>query len=213
MKTAFGSKTSSAWIIGLLLFSFVMSNCSPSISIITNKDETTDFTKYRTFAWLPDKIDTTNVPYNNEIIRNNIRNYFGHHFAERGYTVNLEKPDVLLELIISAKKRETIQHSAYPSPYYYNRYYYGSIYYIPYAFDYYYRYYPTFQYPVNYFTQKIEYIEGAITLNVFDRDKKKLIWSGTAQKDIYDPAYVKRDIHPAVDGIMKEFPVKPIRGK
>jgi hypothetical protein len=47
-------------------------------------------------------------------------------------------------------------------------------------------------------------------LNVFDRATNKLIWSGTAKKDIYDPAYVKKDIHPAVDKIMKEYPVRPL---
>jgi hypothetical protein len=206
MKT----QRSGTLIFGFLISLFFMSNCSPSIHVITDKDATADFTKYKTFAWLPDKIDTTNVPYNNEIVRNNIRNYFGHHFAERGYTVNLENPDLLLGLVVSAKKREKVKYTAYPSPYYYSRYYYGSIYYAPYPFDYYYRYYPSFQYPADYMQEKVEYIEGAVTLNVFDKDNKKLIWSGTAQKDIYDPAYVKKDIHPAVDKIMKEYPVKPI---
>jgi hypothetical protein len=196
-------------IVHALVF-FLLSSCSPSIQVLTHQDETIDFSGYKTFAWLPDKIDTTNVPYNNEIIRNNMRNYFGHHFSERGYTVNLEKPDLLLGLVISAKKKEKLQYSAYPSPYYYNKYYYGSIYYIPYAFDYYYRYYPSFRYPDDYFKEKVEYIEGAATLNVFERSTNKLIWSGTAQKDIYDPAYIKKDIHPAVDKIMKEYPVKPI---
>lgn len=28
---------------------------------------------------------------------------------------------------------------------------------------------------------------------------------------IYDPAYIKKDIHPAVDKIMKEYPVKPLK--
>jgi hypothetical protein len=202
-------KTKIQYAVVLYLIS-LLNSCSPSINILIDKDETTDFNKYNTFAWLPDKIDTTNVPYNNEIIRNNIRNYFGHHFSERGYKVNLENPDLLLSLTISAKKKEKTEYTAYPSPYYYNRYYYGSIYYIPYAFDYYYRYYPSFRYPADYLKQTVEYIEGAITLNVFDRATNKLIWSGTAKKDIYDPAYVKKDIHPAVDKIMKEYPVRPL---
>jgi hypothetical protein len=198
-------------MVAVLLFLFMMSNCSSPIHIITSQDASTDFLKYKTFAWLPDKTDTTNVPYNNEIIRNNIRNYFGHHFSNRGYSVDLEKPDLLLSLIITARKKEKVQYTAHPSPYYFNRYYYGSIYYAPYPFDYYYRYYPNFHYPADYTRETIEYVEGAITLNVFDRATNKLVWSGTAQKDIYDPAYVKKDIHPAVDKIMSEYPVKPIQ--
>jgi hypothetical protein len=187
-----------------------VSSCYVSNTITTSQDAETDFTKYKTFAWLPDKTDTTNLPYNNEIIRNNIRNYFGHRFADRGYTVNLEAPDILLGIVVSGKKKEKTQYTVFPSPYYYGRYYYGSIYYIPYHFDYYYRYYPSFQYPADYLKEKIEYVEGSITLNVFDRNKKKLVWSGTARSDIYDPAYINKNIHPAIDGIMKKYPVKPI---
>jgi hypothetical protein len=187
--------------------------CKAPTKITTHQDNQTDFTAYKTFAWLPDKIDTTDLPYNNEIVRNNIRNCFGRRMAERGFSVNLESPDMLLGLVISSKKKEKVYYMAQPSPYYYNRYYFGSMYYLPYAFDYYYRFYPSFMYPMpmDYTTQKREYVEGAITLNVFDRRQNKLIWSGTARSDIYDPSYINKHIHPAIEGIMKEFPIKPIK--
>jgi hypothetical protein len=30
-----------------------------------------------------------------------------------------------------------------------------------------------------------------------------MVWTGTAENDIYDPAYIKEEIHPAVVGLLK----------
>lgn len=200
------------FLITFILLAFI--RCEIYTDISTSADASTDFSKYKTFAWLPDQTDTTNLPYNNEVIRNNIRNYFGQSFAERGYSVNLDTPDVLLRVIIGTKKKQ-IEYvlSPYPWSNYYCNYYYGSIYYFPYDFNYYYRYPSAYCYPYDDFTQKYEYIEGSITLNVIDRKLNKLVWSGTARGDIYDPAYYDENIHPAVEAIMKKYPVKPITKK
>ena len=185
----------------------MVSSCSIYNNISATVDVSTDFTKYKSFAWLPDQTDSTNLPYNNEIIRNNIRNYFGQSFSERGYTVNLDSPDVLLKVIIGTKPMEkVIVNSTGPSPYYYKRYYYGSRYYYPYKFDYYYHYPRYYRYE----SHTIEYIQGSITLNVIDRKLNKLVWSGTAKGDIYDPSYINENIHPAVIAIMKKYPVAPL---
>lgn len=49
--------------------------CGVYNNISSDYDRSADFTKYKTFAWLPDK-DSSNTPYNNQIIRNNTINYF-----------------------------------------------------------------------------------------------------------------------------------------
>jgi len=193
----------------LLFFS-----CGIYTAISVQSDAGTDFTKYQTFAWLHDDVDTTNSPYNNQIIRNNIRNYFGKCFAERGFNVNLDTPDVLLQvMIVNQKKSREISYYAQPMYYYYSRYYFGSDYYSPYPFNYYYHQLNVFCYPFGYCTEKIDYVEGAITLNVIDRKENKLVWSGTAKGDIYDASFINRNIHPAVQSIMKKFPVKQIDGR
>ncbi|HUC83086.1 MAG TPA: hypothetical protein VMR70_19410 [Flavisolibacter sp.] len=55
----------------------LLNSCSTYTKIYSDYDRTMDFTKYKTFAWLPDKADTASSPDNNEIIGNNIPNYFG----------------------------------------------------------------------------------------------------------------------------------------
>lgn len=201
------------WVTALVIISVFM-GCSTTYNAVSfDYDRSVDFTKYKTFAWLPDRGDTASTPYNNEIIRNNIRNYFGQCMSDRGYTVDLENPDILMQLFITNARKERIV-TYYPSTYYYRPYYYGSFYYNPYPFTYYYRYYPSYVnngYWSDYSsTQKTEYVKGAITLNFIDKRSNKLIWTGTAEGDIYDPSMIGRDLHPAVHKILNEYPVLPL---
>ena len=190
-------------VLLIAMSSILFDACSVYNKISVNYDIATDFSKFTTFAWLPDNTDTVNLPYNNSIIHNNIKNYFGQSFAERGYMFSSENPDLLLRISVVNKKKEKTSVYAQRPGMYYSPYYYGSTYYYPYFFNYYY------QFPATYYTEKTEYLEGTITLEVYDRKNNKLIWTGTAMGDIYDPSYINRDIHPAVCSIMKRYPVKP----
>ncbi|WP_394772576.1 DUF4136 domain-containing protein [Mucilaginibacter sp.] len=215
----------SIWIsTGIIII--MLAGCSSIYNVVSSDyDRSADFTKYKTFAWLPDKADTANTSYNNEIIRNNIRNYFGQCVSDRGYSFDAENPDVLMQLVITnAKKERTVTTypsstlSAFPYPYYYSPYYYGSHYYSPYRFGYYYNYYRSYNYyppfgnayPGHPATQKQEYVNGSITLIFIDRKTKKLVWRGTAEGDIYDPSNINQDLHPAIHRILGEYPVKPL---
>lgn len=202
------------WITTCVLI-VILIGCSTTYNTVSSDyDRSVDFAQYKTFAWLPDKADTTTTRYNNEIIRNNIRNYFGQCMSDRGYSSDLENPDLLMQVVITnAKKERTI--TSYPSSYYYSPYYYGSHYYSPYRFGYYYNYYPSYSYGYSRFpgystTQKQEYVNGSITLNLIDRKANKLVWSGTAEGDIYDPSHISHDLHPAIHSILNEYPVKPL---
>ena len=197
------------------IFIVMLVGCSTTYNAVSSDyDRSVDFTKYKTFAWLPDKADTSNTPYNNEIIRNNIRNYFGLCMSDRAYTFDAENPDLLMQLVITNTKKERVI-SSYPSSYYYRPYYYGSHYYSPYSYGYHYRNYSTYRYGYSgypgYSTiQKEKYVNGSITLNLIDRKANKLVWSGIAEGDIYDPTQISSDLHPAVHSILDEYPVKPL---
>ena len=202
------------WItVGIFIVMLV--GCSTTYNAVSSDyDKSVDFTKYKTFAWLPDKADTSNTPYNNEIIRNNIRNYFGLCMSDRAYTFDAENPDLLMQLVITNTKKERVI-SSYQSSYYYRPYYYGSHYYSPYSYGYHYRNYSTYRYGYSGYpgystTQKEKYVNGSITLNLIDRKANKLVWSGTAEGDIYDPSQISSDLHPAVHNILDEYPVKPL---
>lgn len=200
------------------VFIVMLMGCGNTYNLVSSDyDRSADFTKYKTFAWLQDKADTANTPYNNDIIRNNIRNYFGQCMSDRGYTVDLDNPGLLLELeITNAKKERQINsyQSSFPSSYYYRPYYYGSSYYSPYRSNYYYRGFGhqsfNYSYPSTITTRKEEYVEGAITLNYIEAKTKQLVWTGTAKGDIYDASYISSNLHPAVHTIIDEYPVKSL---
>lgn len=204
------------FLLPILISLAMVTGCSNIYNVVSSDyDRSVDFSKYKTFAWLPDKADTANTPYNNEIIRNNIRNYYGLCMSDRGFSIDLENPDLLLELVVTNAKKERLissYQSSYPSSYYYRPYYYGSSYYSPYQHNYYYRGYPSYiyTYPSSITTKNQEYVEGAITLNFIDSKTKQLVWTGTAKGDIYDPAYISSNLHPAVHAIIQEYPVKAL---
>ena len=190
----------------LLLITLTIAGCSVYTDIYTDYDRSVDFTKYKTFAWLPDR-DSANTPYNNQIVRNNTLNYFTHCMGERGMKAEVDSPDVLLEIAVtSAKKESTVTVPVYnynPRYYNYNPYYYPS------PNSYYYRYPYTYNYTYTYTyeTRKVEYTESTITLNVIDRKQNKLVWTGRAKGDLYDPYYFQYNLHPAVYDILSEYPV------
>ena len=208
--------TKNKFLIALCTFLGIMliSSCGIFTEVSISVDKGIDLSKYKTFAWLPDEVDTNNNPYNNELIRNNLKNYFGQNFAGRGFTIKRDAPDVLLQIVVNNKQRQKeLIYPNHPNEYYYTRYYLKSRYYSPYTYEYYYQDAPVYCYSNGICVQQIEYVEGSITLNVIDRKLNKLVWSGTAKGDIYDPTYINKDIHPAVKRIMKKFPLRDINNK
>ena len=158
-------------------------------------DKSADFTKYKTFSWLPDVADTINSPYDNDIIRNNIRNYFGLCMSDRGYSFDAENPDLLMQLVIT-NTRTVRSDSNHTTTYYYNGH--GL--------------HGNGDYGRNAHSRTYNeiYVNGSITLIFIDRKTNKEVWRGTAEGDIYDPSHISKDLHPAVHSIIGEYPVKSL---
>ena len=174
-------------------------------------DKTVDFKQYKSFAWLPDK-DTLEVANRFSQMRNSTLNYFTHCMNERGYKPDADSPDILLELII---KSETLEKSdpSVPSPVstttvtkYGNPFLHPLSNPLKYNKPFTYKY---FNYPKENGAPKETYIKNSITLNVIDRLKQKVVWSGTAAADLYDTAYLQMNLHPVVYDLLNKYPVKP----
>ncbi|MFC4870311.1 DUF4136 domain-containing protein [Negadavirga shengliensis] len=210
------SRTAKLVILGCLI---MIGSCNSFKKVSYNFDRSIDFGVYKTFAWTPDEEEVPDNgnkegDYDMDIVRNNAKNYITHAFSQRGYLVDVDSPDMVLQLVLLNEKKERIvTHYShfYPGYYFYN----------PYYFPYYYpryRFYtwygwnrpPFWDFPVSRHTET--YIEGTITLNVYDRKLKKLIWTGSTGGNIYDPKYVLYPVHPAVDLVLSKFPVRPLKG-
>lgn len=202
-------------IIFSLVLLVIASACGNTYKLLSvDQDESVDFSRYKTFALLPDK-DNENTPYHNQIIHNNTENYLTHELMNRGMTVDKDKPDILLQLQINSKSKQRTQTTSIPPPSYY---YYPALsphnpYFIPHGFLYYYYnmpfgYIPNYTYGIT--RQTIDYTQSTITLNVIDRKANRLIWQATVQADLYDPSQMKKELHPAVRKILDKYPVKPL---
>ena len=198
-------------IAGIILL--LIAGCSPKVykDIQSSYDKSADFKQYKTFAWLPDK-DSADARTIFGMMRNNTVNYFTHCLGERGYKVNTQNPDVLLELIIKsetkkkkdptlAKPFSTTTVTTYANPYLHplsNPFKYNK----PFTYKY-------FNYPPERQLPKETYLKNSITLNVIDRINQKVVWRGTAKADLYDTTYLQMNLHPVVYDILEQYPVKP----
>lgn len=203
----------------LLMVFLGILGCSSYTKIYSYSDDSIDFKKYRTFAWLPDsgmsakKDSFRNAAFDNDIIRNNAKNYVTSDLNKRGLRVQPDSPDALFQLVLRNERLERVVSNA---PYYYSPYYY---YRNPIYYPYYYPYYDYYTYYgwdcrneyCDYSTvhQQV-YQRGTITVNMFDRELKRLVWTGSAEGDIYDPSFIQEDVHPTIKRIMNKFPIKEV---
>lgn len=193
----------------------VVSGCTRNVYRTTNykSDSDTDFKRYKSFAWLPEK-DSAGKGTVQAIMRNNTVNYFTHCFGEMGYKADVDEPDLLLQLVVKSETKE-IENPQVPKPYSTTK---VTIYSNPFLhplsnpfhynkpFTYTYVNLPTGKEP-----KPETYLKNAITLNVIDRAQQKLVWSSTASANLYDSAYQSLNLHPVVYEMLNNYPVKPIK--
>ena len=199
----------------------MLAGCSGGIyqSITSDYDRSINFNNYKTYAWLNSHQPHTPTPYDNDIIENNIKNYVDHELADRNYTPKVDAPDLLFELVLNNQNKVSTTttpvysaptYSPYPPNSY--RYYNPNNYrWNPYGYNNYNYIRPSYQ--IGSRVIKTEFNQSTITINVFDRVSNKMIWTGSARGDVYDNQYIQNDIHPAVDKILKEYPIKSVKKK
>ena len=203
-----------------LVAAIVISGCATYNNIYSNYDKSVDFIKYKTYAWINSNKSPKPALYFNDVIEDNTKSHIDHQFKDRGYTVDTIKPDVLLELVLKSKKKKEVVQTSNPFNYSnytyynypYNHFYHNNFYYGNQFYNFYrnYNYSIPYSYYQGYRTKTIKYTQSTITINVIDRASNKLVWTGSAEGDIYDPQYLKGEINPAIGKILNLYPVKPI---
>lgn len=191
------------WLVG------VIAGCSTS-KTYSDQVAGVNYDNYKTYAWVsPGTNDTSNDRNNvldNEITYQNLRAEVDKAMAARGFTIDTKNPDLLLRLRTKFEDRMDIVRSPVYSSYNYywypgspvgawNPYYYGGYYSAPYVTGYEY--------------DDVYYVEGSVTVDVIDRDQRRLIWKGWSDTDLSsqkDIKYMYRD----VEKIFNKFPVDKV---
>lgn len=162
------------------------------------KDETADFSRYKTYAWIDnDKKDDKNR--HTEFMKKHVQEAANAQLLKEGWRENRTKPDVLIsyDLMVEKTTREQ-SNPVYSRPY-------RRIYYNPF-----YRRYGTIYYPSTFMgydndTETVR--EGTLTITMVDAKTDKTIWQGWTTDDVNSRNVTKKEIQSSVNSIFRKFDV------
>ncbi|MCU0355344.1 MAG: DUF4136 domain-containing protein [Cytophagales bacterium] len=182
-----------ALCIAALLF-----GCAPAI--YSDQDSGADFSRYKTFAWYAKPPQGfKNQKFDNQIVESNVKNYASAELKARGFTVQVDTPDVLLDYEVNvAHKTEQVSNPVYSHPYNYT-------YYNPATRSYGLATAPS--YVMGYQTQNVPYEEGTLTIVMIDRRTNRLVWKGWSDGTVSDEQTYESELLSDIHRIFKKFPV------
>lgn len=178
----------------VLVGMIVASGCS-SITVRYDYDQTADFTKYKTFGWLPQQTTTTSTSAQaarqaNSLIDKRILSAVNSDLTgKKGMSIDTQNPDLLLVYHIGAVDKVDVTSYGYGYPYaggWGYGYGYGGV-------------------------DVYNYTEGTLMVDFIDGETKELVWRGTAT-GVIDPnpsaSSSEKQINAAVDKMLKNYPPK-----
>ena len=189
------------WLI-LVLGCFALVSCASPIRTHFDQDATTDFSAYRTFAWIGPaplaraKQGSGAASFASAIDDQRIRRAVEADLEARGYrrVDSAEQADLVVAYSVGSEEKVRVHESAmrttlYPYP---TRYRYG-----PWLTD------------SNVIVQ--QYTEGTLTLEFYDRRSEQAVWVGWAPRRLSRSNDPEALISAAVAAILADFPAAPGR--
>lgn len=181
-------------LCSLALSGIILSSCGTSAHI--EKDRNADFSKYKTYTWLP-KEDQKAINHKNDIAESNIRSTVDAELQKNGYKNVKISPDLLLSYDILVEKSEKQQSD----PVYSRSY--SRLYYNPYSGRYQNIYFPS-QF-LGYETSTIPVKEGTVTISLIDSKTDKTVWQGSTTEEINNGQLSSRELERDIKAIFRKF--------
>lgn len=185
------------WWNGYFGIVFLLASCSSTAHI--EKDDNTDFSRYKTFAWL-DKDGEGSYDRNkkNDLMEMKIREAVSIELQKSaGWKEVKNRPDMLLSYDVLVEKGiKGSNNPVYSRPY-------SRLVYNPYT-----RRYTTVYYPsqlLGYERDEREIREGTITITMIDTRTDKTVWQGWTTDEVNSRNLTSREIQSAVRSIFKKF--------
>jgi hypothetical protein len=92
-------------IAGIALYN----SCTSVQNTYSEVSEEADFSRYRTFAWLPkDSSTIDDILYDNQIVQKKLQHKVNDELESRGFSYNSSTPDLLLQYTIIVDKQERL---------------------------------------------------------------------------------------------------------
>jgi hypothetical protein len=183
----------------MVLASLLMVGCAATAYV--EKDETVNFSKYQSFAWVDTKEsqDDTVKTKVSDLAERQIKQAVNNELVKAGWRESKSRPDVLLTydvLVEKAVKENT--NPVYSRPF--TRYYYN-----PYSRRWMSVYYPSelMGYDVN----EREVREGTITVTIIDAKTDKTIWQGWTTDEVNSRNLTSKEFQNSVKSIFRKFDI------
>jgi hypothetical protein len=171
--------------------------CSPAAHI--EKDKFTDFSKYKTYAWIDSDQEQSKQGKVNSLAEQNIRNAVNKELAKEGWREVRNRPDVLIgyDVLVERTTKE-MSNPVYSTPFtrpFYNPYTrrWGTIYY-PSQF-------------LGYDRDRYNTKEGTITISIIDVQTDKMVWQGWSKEEVNSSNLTRKEIESGVKSIFRKFDV------
>ncbi|MCU0449349.1 MAG: DUF4136 domain-containing protein [Bernardetiaceae bacterium] len=182
-------------VIAFFFLAWLLSGCA---SVMVDFDRATNFSQYKTYAWVPPDLQTGHNPlYHSDLVNRNIKSQIEAELAKRGLVRNDRSPDCYIGFhIYVEKKTEQVSNppAVYPGGYYRG-----------------WRYYPwgysNWPYQWNTGFRTIRYDDGTLIIDLVDAASKNLIWRGSAESEVSTPGQISNQAIKGVEAIMRKFPV------
>ena len=162
------------------------------------KDETVNFSKYRSFAWIDAK-EEGETKKANTLLEKNVKSAVSAELQKQGWQESKNKPDVLLNydvLVERAVKENT--NPVYSRPF-------TRTFYNPYSGRWTQLYYPS-QF-MGYDRQALEVREGTVTITMIDAKTDKTVWQGWTTDQVNSRNLTAKEVQSSVKTIFRKFDV------
>ena len=181
---------------GVLGIVFLLASCASTAHI--EKDDNTDFTKYKTFAWV-EKEGAKN-DRKNDLAEQKIRDAVNKELEKTaGWRESKKDPDVLLsyDVLVERSVRQESE-PVYSNPF-------TRTFYNPYSRRFYRVYYPSRF--VGYDNYDVNTREGTVTISMIDADTEKTVWQGWATDEVGSRHMTTKEINNSVKAIFRKFDI------
>jgi len=170
----------------------LLAGCASSAHI--EKDETVNFSKYKTFTWLHG--ENGKLESQSDLTESKIRNAVSKEFEKIGWRESKNKPDVILDYDVLVERSSQQQSEpVYSQPY-------SRLIYNPYT-----RRYATIFYPsqfLGYDSYEKVIREGTVTVTMIDAKTDKTAWQDSTTAEVNNRNLKNKEIQKAVANIFKK---------
>lgn len=191
-------KKSNLWWMGMVSV-FLLAGCASTVHF--EKDDTADFRKYKTFAWLDkDGEGRQDRNRNNDLMEQKIKDAISTEMEKTaGWREVKNRPDVLLSYdVLVERTTKEVTNPVYSRPF-------TRVVFNPYT-----RRYTTIYYPsqfMGYDRDREPIREGTVTITMIDARTDKTVWQGWTTEEVDNRNMTSREIQLAVRSIFKKFDI------